>query len=42
MTNPNDTAVLLIDTRDRVRTLTLNRPQAVNREEERDDPRLRR
>ena len=30
MTNPNDTDILLIDTRDRVRTLTLNRPQARN------------
>ena len=30
MTNPNDTDVLLIDTQDRVRTLTLNRPQARN------------
>jgi enoyl-CoA hydratase len=30
MTNPNDTDVLLIETRDRVRTLTLNRPQSRN------------
>jgi len=30
VTNPNDTDILLIDTRDRVRTLTLNRPQARN------------
>jgi enoyl-CoA hydratase len=30
MTNPNNTDVLLIDTQDRVRTLTLNRPQARN------------
>ena len=30
MTNPNNTDVLLIDTQDRVRTLTLNRPQSRN------------
>src|SRR6476646_3518724 len=30
MTNPNNTDVLLIDTRDRIRTLTLNRPQSRN------------
>ena len=30
MARPNDTDVLLIDTQDRVRTLTLNRPQARN------------
>jgi enoyl-CoA hydratase len=30
VTNPNNTDVLLIDTTDRVRTLTLNRPQARN------------
>jgi enoyl-CoA hydratase len=30
MTNPNNSDVLLIDTRERVRTLTLNRPQARN------------
>jgi enoyl-CoA hydratase len=30
MTNPNSTEVLLIDTTDRIRTLTLNRPQARN------------
>jgi enoyl-CoA hydratase len=30
MTNPNGTAVLLIDTHDRVRTLTLNRPKSRN------------
>ena len=30
MTNPNSTDVLLIDTQDRVRTLTLNRPESRN------------
>jgi len=30
MTDPNNTGILLIDTQDRVRTLTLNRPQARN------------
>ena len=30
MTNPNNTDVLLIETQDRVRTLTLNRPQSRN------------
>src|SRR6478752_7083939 len=30
MTNPNNTDVLLIDTQDRIRTLTLNRPQSRN------------
>src|SRR5215217_4685745 len=30
MANPNDPDVLLIDTQDRVRTLTLNRPQSRN------------
>src|SRR5687767_13086937 len=30
MTNPNSTDVLLIDTKDRVRTLTLNRPESRN------------
>lgn len=30
MTDPNNTDILLIDTQDRVRTLTLNRPQARN------------
>jgi enoyl-CoA hydratase len=30
MTDPDNTDILLIDTRDRVRTLTLNRPQARN------------
>ena len=30
MSNPNNTDVLLIDTQDRVRTLTLNRPQSRN------------
>src|SRR6478735_6155179 len=30
MTDPNTTDILLIDTQDRVRTLTLNRPQARN------------
>src|SRR6478609_350158 len=30
MTNPNNTDVLLIDTQDRVRTLTLSRPQSRN------------
>ncbi len=30
MANPNDADILLIDTQDRVRTLTLNRPQSRN------------
>ena len=30
MTDPNNTDILLINTQDRVRTLTLNRPQALN------------
>ncbi len=30
MTNPNSTDILLIDTKDRVRTLTLNRPESRN------------
>jgi enoyl-CoA hydratase len=30
MASPNDADILLIDTRDRVRTLTLNRPQSRN------------
>jgi enoyl-CoA hydratase len=30
MTNPNSTDVLLVDTKDRVRTLTLNRPESRN------------